>query len=402
MGNAKAELLEFIKAQKNISLDFVEKARDFQGDIYLFGAGSHLPFAVGFMQKYGLRVKGILDSSKSGKYQRSSYKSFYDGDIPIIKFDEFLSGEDAKKNCWFVISAPSAEEAIRKTIVRYFPEETIFSFETELYVDYFSLLDVEAYRAYLLDHWDGFLELYDALADGKSRDTLTSVLKGRLSGELSYFRQCCVSDQYYPSDIIRFSKDEVTVDLGAYEGETLLELIPRCPDYQAAYCFEPDVNLLPQLEKVKEQQAERKKRVYVVPKGAWDCSTTLKFSTAGTLEGSSHIMDDCEGERSYAIETAAVDEVVKEPISYMKMDIEGSELRALHGAETQIRTNRPKLAVCVYHKNEDILDIWNYLRSLTPEYQFYLRHHTTAGTETVLYAVPIVRRPVDVWSVRRF
>ena len=78
---------------------------------------------------------------------------------------------------------------------------------------------------------------------------------------------------------------------------------------------------------------------------------------------------------------------VKEPISFMKMDIEGAELRALHGAEKQIRTNRPKLAVCVYHKNEDILEIWNYLRELVPEYRFYLRHHTTAGAETVLYAL---------------
>ena len=82
-----------------------------------------------------------------------------------------------------------------------------------------------------------------------------------------------------------------------------------------------------------------------------------------------------------------MDEEVKEPVSYMKMDIEGSELRALHGAERQIRENHPKLAVCVYHKNEDILDIWNYLRELVPEYRFYLRHHTVVGTETVLYAV---------------
>ena len=387
MGNTKAELLEFIKAQKNISLDFVEKARDFQGDIYLFGAGSHLPFAVGFMQKYGLRVKGILDSSKSGKYQRSSYKSFYDGDIPIIKFDEFLLGEDAKKNCWFVISAPSAEEAIRKTVAPYFPEEKVFSFETVLYTVYFSLQDIESYRTYLLSHWKEFSELYDTLADAKSRETLMAVLKGRLSGQLTYFRQCCVSDQYFPADIIQFSKHEVMVDLGAYDGDTLLEFSRYCPDYKAVYCFEPDVNLLPVLKDIQKQQEHLGRCVYVIPKGAWDQSARLELSADGTAMAITHIVDASQSKPSYTIETVTVDEIVGEPISYMKMDIEGSELRALHGAAKQIAENHPKLAVCVYHKNDDILDIWNYLRSLVPEYRFYLRHHTVAGDETVLYAV---------------
>lgn len=123
------------------------------------------------------------------------------------------------------------------------------------------------------------------------------------------------------------------------------------------------------------------------PKGAWDCETVLDLSSEGTEEGRTHVLSDDAKEHGYAIETSTVDKEVKEPISFMKMDIEGAELRALHGAEKQIRTNRPKLAVCVYHKNEDILEIWNYLRELVPEYRFYLRHHTTAGAETVLYAL---------------
>ena len=70
------------------------------------------------------------------------------------------------------------------------------------------------------------------------------------------------------------------------------------------------------------------------------------------------------------------------------MDIEGSELEALHGAEKQIVKNHPVLAVCVYHKIEDILNIWDYLRMLVPSYRFYLRHHMWSGSETVLYAIP--------------
>lgn len=385
--NTKEEALEFIRTEGNVSLNFVEKAREYQGDIYLFGAGYHLTFVVGFMRKYGLPIKGILDNYKPSGFYRSPEESSDDGNIPIIKFDEFLLEKDLKKDCWFVISSPSAEEAIRETITPYVSKERIFSFETVLYTVYFPLQDIEGYRAYLLNHWKEFTELYDVLADQKSRETLVCVLKGRLSGQLTYFHQCCVSDQYFPADVIHFSKREVMADLGTYDGDTLLEFARHCPDYKAAYCFEPDVNMLPVLKDLQKQQESLGRRVYVIPKGAWDQSARLELSADGTAMAITHILDASQSKPSYTIETVAIDEIVEEPISYIKMDIEGSELRALHGAEKQIRTNRPKLAVCVYHKNEDILDIWNYLRSLVPGYRFYLRHHTVAGDETVLYAV---------------
>ncbi|MHB8062988.1 MAG: FkbM family methyltransferase, partial [Ruminiclostridium sp.] len=68
----------------------------------------------------------------------------------------------------------------------------------------------------------------------------------------------------------------------------------------------------------------------------------------------------------------------------IKMDIEGSELLALKGACNTIKKYKPYLAICVYHKTEDIFEIPKYLRSIIPSYKFYLR----GGIHTVLYAVP--------------
>lgn len=392
MEKAKKELLDFIRTADNVSARFVEKARDFQGEIYLFGAGNHLPFVIAFMREYGVPIKGILDSNRPGGFYRNPGKGSDGGDIPIINFDDFLSEKDAEWDCWIVVAAPSAEESIRETVTRQLPKVKVFSFEMELYTAFFSLRDIEAYRTYLVDCWKEFSSLYDALADDLSRSTLAAVLRGRLTGDLSWFQQCCVPDQYYPKDIMCFSRGEIMAELGAYNGETLKQFIQLCPDYQAAYCFEPDVKLLPRLREIENRQAEEGKRVHIVPKGAWDCSAVLSLSNEGTEQGHSCVLGDDTQAHGYVIEVAAVDEEVKEPVSYMKMDIEGSELRALHGAERQIRENRPKLAVCVYHKNEDILDAWNYLRELVPEYHFYLRHHTVVGTETVLYAVPGTER----------
>lgn len=61
------------------------------------------------------------------------------------------------------------------------------------------------------------------------------------------------------------------------------------------------------------------------------------------------------------------------------MDIEGSEMEALRGAENLIKNNKPRLAICIYHKNEDIIDIYNYLKPFG--YSFYLRQHACSCEE---------------------
>ena len=71
----------------------------------------------------------------------------------------------------------------------------------------------------------------------------------------------------------------------------------------------------------------------------------------------------------------------------IKMDIEGAELDALYGAKNTIRKYKPLLAICVYHKREDMLTIPQYIKSIVPEYRFFLRAYEKTATELVLYAV---------------
>ncbi|MFI3174418.1 MAG: FkbM family methyltransferase [Bacillota bacterium] len=70
------------------------------------------------------------------------------------------------------------------------------------------------------------------------------------------------------------------------------------------------------------------------------------------------------------------------------MDIEGAELVALQGGEQTIKKYKPKLAICIYHKPEDVIELFAYIKNLVPEYKFYIRHYSNTQTETVLYAIP--------------
>ncbi len=73
-------------------------------------------------------------------------------------------------------------------------------------------------------------------------------------------------------------------------------------------------------------------------------------------------------------------------VDFVKMDIEGSELTALQGAEQTLRQFKPKLAISIYHRFGDFFEIPLYLQGLNLGYRFYLGHYTIFAEETVLYA----------------
>lgn len=87
------------------------------------------------------------------------------------------------------------------------------------------------------------------------------------------------------------------------------------------------------------------------------------------------------------VRVTAIDEIIKEPVTFLKLDIEGAELSAIKGAEKTIRRDKPKCAVSIYHKPEDIWEIPALLLEYNPDYRLFIRHYTLLQYETVLYAL---------------
>lgn len=183
--------------------------------------------------------------------------------------------------------------------------------------------------------------------------------------------------QYF-DDVVKLEDGEVFIDGGCFDFGTSKLLLSKCKA-DKIYAFEPDVS---NLEKVKaEVEKMQLSNVELIPAGMWDCNTTLHFNSQGSIM--SRVDENGEEE----IKVVSIDEVVDGKVTFIKMDIEGSELKALHGAEKTISKYKPKLAICIYHKLEDIIDIPAYIHSLVPEYKFYIRHYSFNAAETVLYAV---------------
>lgn len=200
--------------------------------------------------------------------------------------------------------------------------------------------------------------------------------------EMSPYMFCLDTEQYFNPDFMRFAEKEVFVDAGSKDLVTAKKLRDYADKIEKIYAFEPDPDNYKKC--LKNREWFEHGTVELIPYGTWSEKKTLCFSA--TADGSSHITDDGE----CRVNVITIDEVVSDSskVTFIKMDVEGSELESLKGAKNIIRRDRPKLAICIYHKPEDSVTIPLYIKSLVPGYKLYIRHHSNGAGETVLYAMP--------------
>jgi FkbM family methyltransferase len=166
-------------------------------------------------------------------------------------------------------------------------------------------------------------------------------------------------------------------DAGAYNGDTLTQWLNRYgSSLKRYYGFEPNKDHFIQLGRTVETLGV-KDRSLIYPVGLGDQNTTLRFTEDG--EGS---RVDRRGKT--VIKTNRLDDLNIEVIGklYIKMDIEGFELEALKGAREVIKKYKPNLAICIYHKVNDIHRLPEYIKSLIPDYKCIIR----GGAHPVCYA----------------
>lgn len=193
---------------------------------------------------------------------------------------------------------------------------------------------------------------------------------------------CTMPNQYFDNDIIQLRDGEVFIDCGAADGVDTWRFLRKAGIDSSSYMIEPLKSNVELLQK-KFYGVEN---CHIIQAGVWSRNGILYFSEGeGSFSGRiiEQPSNNCED-----VKVIAIDELnIKEKITYIKMDIEGSELEALHGAEKTIVKDKPKLAICVYHKPEHLYEIPLYIKKLVPEYKLYLRHYANYDCETVLYAV---------------
>lgn len=176
----------------------------------------------------------------------------------------------------------------------------------------------------------------------------------------------------------------VILDCGAYIGDKIQEIIQAVdrPIY-AYYGFEPMTDSFNILSKVKTDRVEY---FYPLKKAVGLKNETIETTFNEEKPDSSSVLYGKPEGKNIKIDVTNIDSLgLKEGYDYyIKMDIEGSELAALKGAEKTIRNMRPNLAICLYHKTEDLYKIPQWIDGLEIGYKMYL----SGGNHTILIAVP--------------
>jgi len=219
--------------------------------------------------------------------------------------------------------------------------------------------------------------LYSILQDYKSKETLENIIDFRYNFNIDSLRnfKYDLSHQYF-EDFVKLDSYEVFVDCGGWLGDTTLKFIEKCPFYERVYFFEP----------IKEYFEKARKNlsfydnIFFFNKGTYSMDQNLKF----TKNNSSSCISNF-GEET--VEVVKLDNVINHKISYIKMDVEGAEYNSLIGAERLIETYKPKLAICVYHNQEDFWRVPELILHYNPDYKVFLRHYTQGLLETVMYFV---------------
>ena len=225
-----------------------------------------------------------------------------------------------------------------------------------------------------------YTRLRDALADDASRRVLDAVIGFRITLDPEILRPVIDPDLYAPAGLFPLGEDEVYVDAGAFDGDSIRMFIERTSNkFKRILAFEPDSATYARLAVEFADDA----RITTVNKGLFTENTSLRFEGAGTRGSALAEAGDV------MVPVVALDDVLGgDSVSYIKMNIEGAELDALRGARRAIAEWAPRLAISAYHRPGDLWAVPELIRQLHPGYALYLRQHDGGVIETVAYALP--------------
>lgn len=225
---------------------------------------------------------------------------------------------------------------------------------------------------FMEQHEEDLCEVYDILADDKSKEVFEKIVRFRMLDDGIQIPTEKQDKQYFEYDFFPKKQDEIFVDCGAYDGISL-KIFLRENQYQFKkyYGIEPDTDSFAKLEKfVEAQLKEVRDKAVLINKAVYDMERKLRLYS---LNGPGSFVTDIG---TMEIDATKIDDLVgAEGATYIKMNIEGSELPALKGAEQTIRQFKPRLAVAGYHKTWDLWEIPQLLYAMNPLYRIYLRSY---------------------------
>lgn len=242
------------------------------------------------------------------------------------------------------------------------------------------------------EHTEELRKLFYMWADDNSRREYLAQLRFRMRLDFDGLPSPVSHKQYFPNDLFSILPEEVFVDCGAFDGDTIRDLLHQQTDFLGQiFAFEPDdINFSKLQRYISTLPASIQERIIAKHSPVGMCDQKVRFSSTGTISSKASETGEVE------MDCICIDQDTADSTpTYIKMDIEGAEIDALHGARETIQRYQPILAVCLYHRPDHLWKIPLLISSYYDDYNLFLRPHDEEGWELVCYAVPPERFLID-------
>lgn len=325
-----------------------EKAKETDKPVLLYGTGNGADKVLDELYRLGITVSGVFASD--GFVRSRTFRSF-----PVMSYGE----AEKKFGDFLVITAfgSSREEVIRNILN--------ISRSHELYAADVPVVGSEIFNdEYYFAHKEEIDAVENMLADDFSRFVYRNIINFKLSGDINLLSECQTERSEAFENILKFEKDEIFLDLGAYNGDTVKEFVLQAPDYRRIIAVEPDAKNFKKLcEAISEMRAVKAINACIADKNG-----EILFSKRGGRNAS----PDGGGLKT-AVRT--VDGILAgEKATYIKFDVEGFEKQAIDGARETIKRFKPKMSIACYHRSEDIFAVALQVMKIRPDYKMHIRH----------------------------
>lgn len=335
-------MLEFIK-EKNVW----DTLKDSDKPLVLYGMGLGAEKIMSELEQRGMRADDIFASDEF--VRGHSFKGY-----KVLRYSEVC---EKYKDFNVVLCFASRIDEVIDRIAEIDGEHTVFA--PDVPVAGGGLFT----REYITENEEKFERAYSLLADEESKRVYKDILNFKVSGKIKYLLSSFCDKSKVYSDILNLNENEEIIDLGAYDGDTIREFTAATGGkYKHITALEPDKKSYKKLLK----NTDGMKNISTLNMGVWSKRDTLIFDA----EAGRNSKLSAEG---VSVEVTDIDSLNIAP-TFIKMDIEGSEMKALEGAEKTIKKYLPKLYVCAYHRNEDLFALPLKINKLSEKYKIYFRH----------------------------
>ncbi len=207
-------------------------------------------------------------------------------------------------------------------------------------------------------------EVYSILADEQSKKVFENTVLFKLTGNPNFLFEI-ETPRAEVFSLLNLGDNESFLDLGAYNGDTAREFLENVSDYASITAVEPDARNFRKLtENTKGLKNIKTINAAISDKDGFITMSVQHGRGVNAVKNGAEI-------RSLTIDSIAQ----KNPPTFIKIDVEGNESKALDGGKSAICALKPKLHIAVYHKSADIFEIPLKISKLCPSYKIFMRHH---------------------------